>query len=193
MLNSTQSWPLAIAAKAKMKNLPENFLIYKFEWLGDITDRESCVMEVIGAVFREAKSGPRKGELCIMVKGTEKVAFLTPDEIDALPEDKDDEDDAIESEYVSYLESGGNGEEIPLEFDEWKKSRNESDAILVTNFDDWEALYVDGKLVAQGHSIQREHFIGLLNLKTIEVEQDYVECGPLPDNFDEIPKGALIE
>lgn len=124
MLNNAQSWPLAIAAKAKIKNLPENFLIYKFEWLGDVEDRESCVMEVIGAVFREAKSGPRKGELAIMVKGTEKIVYLTPDEIDALPDDDDeDEEDGIKSEYMSYLESGGNGEEIPLEFEEWKLAR----------------------------------------------------------------------
>lgn len=84
MLENTQSWDVAIAARAKMKNLPENFLIYKFSWLGDTSDRDNCVMEVTGAVFREAKSGPRKGQRCIMVKGTDKQAFLTPDDIDEL-------------------------------------------------------------------------------------------------------------
>jgi hypothetical protein len=81
-LIETQKWEVAVAARAKMKDLPENFMIYKFNWLGDITDKANCIMEVTGAEYRRAKSGPRKGELCIQVKNTERKAFLTPDELD---------------------------------------------------------------------------------------------------------------
>lgn len=83
-LENTQTWDVAVYARAKMKNLPENFMIYKFNWLGDLNDRENNVMEVTGAVFREAKSGPRKGKLCMMVKGTERKVFLTPDDVKAI-------------------------------------------------------------------------------------------------------------
>ena len=86
MLEDTQDWDVAVAAKAKMKGLPENFMIYKFNWLGDLGDRENCVMEVTGAVFREAKSGPRKGKRCMIVKGTDRTVFLTPTDIEAIDE-----------------------------------------------------------------------------------------------------------
>jgi len=88
MLSDFQSDPISISAKAKMGTLnDENFCIYKFEWRGDIKDRANCVLEVTGAQFREAKSGPRKGQKCIMIKNTDKVCFLTPDEIDNLYKD----------------------------------------------------------------------------------------------------------
>jgi len=83
-LTNMQSFDLVLAAKAKIKNLPENFLVYKFSWLGDINDDATCIMEVTGAEFRAAKSGPRKGEICMVIKNTERKTFLTPSEIDAL-------------------------------------------------------------------------------------------------------------
>lgn len=85
-LENTQTWDVAVAARAKMNNLPENFMIYKFNWLGDFEDRANNVMEVTGAVFREAKSGPRKGQRCIMVKGTDRKVYLTPTDIAAIDE-----------------------------------------------------------------------------------------------------------
>jgi len=89
LLEDTQKWDVAVAARAKAKNLPEHFLFYKFGWLGDLDDRESCIMEVTGAVFREAKAGPRKGQRCIMVKGTDRSVYLSPAEIKALDEARD--------------------------------------------------------------------------------------------------------
>ncbi|WP_407304110.1 hypothetical protein [Acinetobacter sp.] len=85
MLSNFQSDPMAILARSKMRDLPEDFMIYAFEWLGDIiNDRASCVLKMTGAVFREAKRGPRKGQKCMMVKGTERMVFLTPDEVNTL-------------------------------------------------------------------------------------------------------------
>lgn len=71
------------AALAKLAPVADNFMVYLYSWEGDINDRRNCVMKLTGAVFREAKRGPRKGELCVMVKGTERSTYLSPDEIDA--------------------------------------------------------------------------------------------------------------
>ena len=38
-------------------------------------------MKVTGAEFREAKSGPQKGKLAIMVKGTQRSAYVTREEM----------------------------------------------------------------------------------------------------------------
>lgn len=78
MLSNFQNDPLAKFALIKMGAVPEGFLIYRFSWLGE---DDLAVMEVTGAVFREAKSGPRKGQQCIKVKGTEKSCYLTTDEV----------------------------------------------------------------------------------------------------------------
>lgn len=68
-------------ALEKLAPLPPNFMLYVAGWLGDGTRRE--VMEVSGAVFREAKSGARKGKLCIMVPGTKRTTYVTAAEMDA--------------------------------------------------------------------------------------------------------------
>ena len=86
-LEETQKWEVAVAARAKFKDMPENFLVYRFAWLGDMDDKQSCIMEVTGSVFRRAKSGPRKGQLCMMVPKTERKVYLTPTELDALKDD----------------------------------------------------------------------------------------------------------
>ena len=67
------------AALQKMGTISKNFRLYKAEWLEDDTDRE--VMKVTGAVFRVAKSGINKDKLSILVKGTEKVVFITTEEM----------------------------------------------------------------------------------------------------------------
>ncbi|ODP35163.1 hypothetical protein A9762_12275 [Pandoraea sp. ISTKB] len=69
-------------ALKKLEPLPANFMLYVAGWLGDGTRRD--VMEVSGAVFREAKSGPRKGKLCVMVPGTKRTTYVTADEMDAV-------------------------------------------------------------------------------------------------------------
>lgn len=77
-----QNDPVTKAALSKLAPIAKNFLIYLFSWEGDIIhDRKNCVMKVTGSVFREAKSGPRKGHLCIQVKGTERSTFLTAEEV----------------------------------------------------------------------------------------------------------------
>jgi hypothetical protein len=68
-------------ALAKIKPTDPNFRLYFAGWLGDIATADT--MKVTGAVFREAKRGPRKGELCIVVPGTKRVAYVTVAEMGA--------------------------------------------------------------------------------------------------------------
>ena len=57
-----------------------NFKLYFAGWLGNGNERQ--VMRVNGAIFREAKSGPNKGQLCIKVPGTERSTLVTAREMD---------------------------------------------------------------------------------------------------------------
>ena len=77
-----RDYPPSLAATRKLGSIADGFSFYKFEWLGDRPE-ESTVMKCSGAVFREAKTGPRKGQRCIKVPGTERTAFVTSDEIKA--------------------------------------------------------------------------------------------------------------
>jgi hypothetical protein len=72
----------SLAAAKKLGGVPDSFAFFAFEWLGDRPE-EWTVMKCSGAVFREAKSGPRKGERCIKVAGTERKVFVTDAEIKA--------------------------------------------------------------------------------------------------------------
>jgi hypothetical protein len=68
-------------------------------------------------------------------------------------------------------------------------------AILVTNYDDWEALYIDGKCVAQDHKLNWKllrSVKGKLFEQGIDNEYTY-EVGQLPDEYDNIPKGAFMD
>lgn len=73
-------------ALAKLAPVPENFRLFQCEWMGDKPE-EWTVMQVKGAEFRIAKSGPNKGKLSILVPGTERTAFVTADEIRAATPD----------------------------------------------------------------------------------------------------------
>ena len=66
------------AALAKMGNQPENFRLYAAGWLGD---RIGTVMAVTGAQFRHAKSGPNKGKLSVLIRGTKKTVYVSADEM----------------------------------------------------------------------------------------------------------------
>lgn len=66
-------------ALKKMRDLPENFRLFYAGWLHDTSD----VMQVKGAEFRIAKSGENKGTLSILIKGTERVAYVTKEEMNA--------------------------------------------------------------------------------------------------------------
>lgn len=66
-------------------------------------------------------------------------------------------------------------------------------AVLVTNCDDWEGLYVDGELVAQDHQVKRDNFLGLESYETWEVSSEYThEVGYLPDYLSEIPDDQFL-
>ena len=67
------------AAVKKLGDVPENFFIYRLAWIGT---GKAAVMQLTGAVFREAKKGKNKGEMCIVIKGSEKVTHMTHEEID---------------------------------------------------------------------------------------------------------------
>lgn len=65
-------------ALKKMAPTPDNFRLYQAECLGQ---KEKAVMKVTGAEFRIAKSGPYKGKLSILVKGTKRTEFVTREEM----------------------------------------------------------------------------------------------------------------
>ena len=69
-------------ALQKLAPVTENFRLYTAGWLGKKPE-ESTVMEVTGAQFRVAKSGPNKGKLSIMVPGTVRKVYVTDAEMKA--------------------------------------------------------------------------------------------------------------
>lgn len=69
-------------ALSKLSPVPENFRIYEAGWLGS-KPSEFTVMEVKGAEFRAAKSGPNKGELKIKIPNTNRTVYVTKEEIAA--------------------------------------------------------------------------------------------------------------
>ncbi len=65
-------------------------------------------------------------------------------------------------------------------------------AVLVTNNDDWEALYVNGELVAQDHQIHRNNFLDIGEYVTWEVSSEYTQSvGYLPDYLNDIPDDVV--
>lgn len=73
-------------ALQKMGTLPENFYLFSAGWLGDYKTTDT--MEIKGAEFREALRGKNKGKLCMIVKGTERTAYVTTAEVKAFEEKK---------------------------------------------------------------------------------------------------------
>lgn len=70
------------AAMRKVGDVPENFRFYEAGWIGDGKSK-SNIMEVKGAEFRVAKSGPNKGKLCVKIPDSERKVFVTKEEIKA--------------------------------------------------------------------------------------------------------------
>lgn len=67
--------------------------------------------------------------------------------------------------------------------------------ILVTNYDDWEALYINGKVLTQGHKVSRADIRkvkGKLFEQGVDNEHTY-EVGYLPDNYADIPEEAFLD
>lgn len=69
-------------ALKKLAPVGENFRLYCAGWIGN-KPSEFAVMSVEGAEFRVAKSGPNKGKLSVMVKGTKRTAYVTIEEMQA--------------------------------------------------------------------------------------------------------------
>jgi hypothetical protein len=105
-------YPPSLAATKKLGGVTEGFAFFAFEWLGDRPE-EWTVMKCSGAVFRAAKSGPRKGERCVKVAGTDRNVFVTDAEIKAeTPNDRVEGRDAALSRRVPShdgLEGNGTG------------------------------------------------------------------------------------
>jgi len=61
--------------------------------------------------------------------------------------------------------------------------------VLVTNYDDWEGLYIDGKLVLEGHRVRRDEMFTMLGIDYTEVEaaEGWLESrGTLPKNLSDV-------
>jgi len=68
-------------ALKKLGKVSENFRLYRAGWLGKHPTRD--IMEVTGAEFRAAKSGPNAGKLSIKVNGSDKTVHVTKEEMQA--------------------------------------------------------------------------------------------------------------
>ncbi len=69
-------------ALQKLGHTDQNFRLY-LAGIKPEPPKEWTHMEVVGAVFREPKTGPNKGTLSLMVPGTRKSVKLTRSELAA--------------------------------------------------------------------------------------------------------------
>ena len=74
--------PYGKVALQKLAPVPENFRLYSACWLGK-EPKDFTVMEVTGAEFRVAKTGPNKGKLSVLVAGTKRTTYVTSAEMKA--------------------------------------------------------------------------------------------------------------
>lgn len=61
--------------------------------------------------------------------------------------------------------------------------------IVIVDADDWAGLYIDGKLVYEGHSIDYRQVFKHLNIDYSRKEADFEwmdEVGRLPENLSEV-------
>lgn len=65
--------PLTDKAMSKFAPVAEGFKPYLYELVGT---PPNTMIKVTGCVFRAAKRGPRKGELVVPVKGTQRECFV---------------------------------------------------------------------------------------------------------------------
>ena len=64
-----------------------DFQLYEVGWLETGGHPSTwSVLECKGAIFRESTRGPRKGQKCIMVKGSKRTVYVTKDEMKAWEE-----------------------------------------------------------------------------------------------------------
>lgn len=67
--------PYGQLALKKMGKVPADFRLYCAEFLPEGPGPYKA-MKVTGAEFRRAQRGPNKDKLCILVPGTQRVAYL---------------------------------------------------------------------------------------------------------------------
>ena len=67
---------------------------------------------------------------------------------------------------------------------------------LVTNSDDWEGLYIDGKLASEDHSISVSDVCAALDIEMerVEVSTQYLgtKVSNLPQELSKIPKKYIV-
>ena len=57
---------------------------------------------------------------------------------------------------------------------------------ILTNYGDWEALYIDGKLVCEGHEIRRRDILSSIpDVDYDEVEYEFSRDTSTPESYDE--------
>lgn len=88
--------PIDLAAIKKLSPVAENFRIFYYAVLGD---PPNTVLHVKGCVLRPATRGPRKGELCVPVPGTERECFLSREDTDPAPK-------ALEAFAILHIPTG---------------------------------------------------------------------------------------
>lgn len=69
---------IALKKLAESAPLNQNFRLFEAGWM---EDKVGTVMEVIGAEFKIAKSGPNKGKMCMMVPGTRRKVYVYAEEM----------------------------------------------------------------------------------------------------------------
>lgn len=62
-------------AMKQFGEVPEGFRIYQVSLQGEHPNYHG--IQVVGAEFRQAKSGMRKGQLCMHVKGTDRSTYVS--------------------------------------------------------------------------------------------------------------------
>lgn len=60
--------------------------------------------------------------------------------------------------------------------------------MTIVQGDDWEGLYVDGKLVEETHQIDwRARWVKLMGAETVEADYEWLENrGTLPENLEDV-------
>lgn len=75
-------------------------------------------------------------------------------------------------------------------------------SLIICDCDDWEGIYINGRLEYEGHTIHNGIWIGLINkygafrqnVKSYWISEDYLhDRGSLPDKFEDIPREMLTE
>ena len=62
--------------------------------------------------------------------------------------------------------------------------------VIIASFDDWNGIYIDGKLMYENHSLHHRDVLEALNIKyeTIEVDMMELDIGHLPNTVEELKK-----